>query len=113
MLFADSKPFFPVIFIEKEQTEGQRSPHSFRRRTLIANSRLSESTSCFVNTDVKLLIQAAPSDINSFRTFKKKTGMYQRHDVWAMTRERTQITHPWIINGIHNPIQPNLVDMEL
>ena len=23
------------------------------------------------------------------------------------------MTHPWIINGIHNPIQPNLVDMEL
>ena len=29
-----------------------------------------------------------------------------------MVGERTK-THPWIINGIHNPIQPNLVDVEL
>lgn len=30
--------------------------------------------------------------------------------MWAMKETKT---HKWIINGIHNPIQPNLVDMEL
>jgi hypothetical protein len=30
-----------------------------------------------------------------------------------MKEKKGKKTHPWIINGIHNPIQPNLVDMEL
>ena len=44
-----------------------------------------------------------PTGISDVSCHERKT---------SIVGERTK-THPWIINGIHNPIQPNLVDMKL
>ena len=81
-------------------------------RTLIVTSRFNGLKFCFVNTRVKPLMQVAPSDAYLLQDINKRRG-----DINDMGHERKEggtKTHKWIINGIHNLIQPdNLVDMEL